>query len=123
MMGTIAPGNRIGVVLVNGSVINMTGTAVSPAIGGSCTAVGPRLPASLTLGFNYIGDFSSTLPICILRSKLTYTQFVFSLSAPGVDSLIMDKLFVELDTRAVKTLGATVPAGGSPRCSNWKLLP
>jgi hypothetical protein len=120
--------NRLGGTLANGSTVTGTvrGTPLV-VVNEPCHGVGASSPITITLGLEYVGDMGPNAPICIVRSKVTFTQFdvsggVFNSAwNPTIKAMIQDRVHRQLDQTAVDTLNS---APGAPaRCANFQLLP
>jgi hypothetical protein len=120
--------NRLGATLPNGStvtgIVRSTPLAV---VGEPCHGIGASFPITITFGLQYIGDLGPNAPICIARSKISFTQFNVS-GGPfnsawnaTIKDLIKDKVHLQLDRAVVDTLNSA--PGSPPRCANFRDLP
>jgi hypothetical protein len=122
--------NRIGVTIPNGSTVmgNVRGTPGVLGPGEVCHGIGAKLGITITFGGQYIGDLGPNAPLCIVHSKLTFTQFQTSGSIfngawdPTIKAMVQDKVHLQIDQAVVNALSTPAP-GSSPRCANFVELP
>ena len=121
--------NRIGVMLANGSTVTGTVRATPLfVINEPCHGIGASSPITITFGVDYIGDLGPSTPLCIVHSKMTFTQFdvsggVFNAAwNPAIQAAVQDTVHRQLDQAVVSALSTPAP-GASPRCANFQPLP
>jgi len=116
---------RIVATVATGSTVTATARPASSPPGEPCHGIGASSRIVVTFGLEYLGDIGPNTPICIRQSKITYTQFQVGGDLnesfnPTIQGQITGPVLMTLDDEAVKFLGG--PAG-SPRCSDWRLMP
>jgi hypothetical protein len=119
--------NRFGATLPNGSTVSGTVRAASAGPGEPCHGIGASSAIVITFGLEYIGDIGPSAPVCIQRSKVTFTQFEVGGGAfnpawnPTVRPPVTSIVHLELDKALANSLRSTPTQ--TPRCANWQALP